>query len=448
MRKIYSILSVFFFSLFATSVNAQVGTYVFVPSAGTYSSLTGTTTSTATGDDGTQNVALGFNFIFGGVSYSNTVLSTNGAMKLAADGTTTFGSSWVNAMSNTYGAPIIGGIWDDNNASGGSVVYVTSGTAPNRTFSAEWINVHMGGGGSTGTGTATFSITLAETSNIITIRYGTVAAMTSSSAAIGLNDLLSFLSVTPGSPATASSVTANNNISSSTNLTSGTTYTFFPPPPCSPGSLGGGNTQSTVTAACASSSFLLTVTGASFGTGLTYQWESSPDGATWTPINTATSSTYTATQSTATYYRRKMSCSGTDAYSVPIQITQNGFLNCYCNTGLTGNINGIDIVTNVVVTNASGTTLTQASTSNGTTNYDQYNNPPLDLAQSTSSSIAISFGNDGSQHSAVWIDYNQNGVFEASENIALSTTEPVQTVQLLIILLFLLPLRWVLHVCV
>ncbi|KAK6024857.1 hypothetical protein OSTOST_09264, partial [Ostertagia ostertagi] len=129
MRKIYALLSLFLIFIVNEKLDAQaVSGYVFAPSAGTYTALTGTTTSTATGDDGTQNVPLGFSFVFGGVAYSNAVISTNGAIKLAVDGTTGFGASWTNALGNAYGAPIIAPAWDDNNASGGSV-YSTDGGA-------------------------------------------------------------------------------------------------------------------------------------------------------------------------------------------------------------------------------------------------------------------------------------------------------------------------------
>jgi hypothetical protein len=125
MRKIYvALLSLFLFFTINTKLNGQaVGTYVFSPSSGTYTALSGTTTSSATGDDGTQNVAIGFNFTFGGVTYTNAVISTNGAIKLVTDGTTGFATSWTNNLSNAYGAAIVAPAWDDNNATGGSVVF-------------------------------------------------------------------------------------------------------------------------------------------------------------------------------------------------------------------------------------------------------------------------------------------------------------------------------------
>ncbi len=323
MRKIYiALLSFFSLCLLSPALNAQVNTYVFAPSAGTFTPLTGTTTSTATGDDGVQNVAIGFNFVFGGVTYTNAILSTNGALKLAADGTTGFATSWTNNLSNAYGAAIIAPFWDDNNASGGSIVYTTSGTAPNRVFSAEWRNIHLGGGGSSTAPTGTFQVNLAEGTNFITIVYGTMNAPTAATASIGVNDLVSFLSVTPGAPATYSSATANNNITSVAAIPSGTTYTIFPPPPCVPGSLNGGTAAAAGGPICPGSPFSVSVTGASFGAGLTFQWESSLDGTTgWTNVAGATGQTLTTSTSGTTYYRRKMTCSGTDAYSTVVSVS-------------------------------------------------------------------------------------------------------------------------------
>lgn len=196
----------------------------------------------------------------------------------------------------------------------------------------------------------------------------------------------------------------------------------FSSPACVPGSLAGGTTQSSIASACTGTAFNLFIApgSSSFGSSMTYQWQSSPDGTTWTDIGGATTVGATVTQTAATYYRRKMTCSGTDAFSTPVQVTQNTFLNCYCNSGLTTSVNGVDIITNVSLTNEAGANYANASTSNGTTNYVSYNNTPLDMGQQTSGTLAITFGTDGIQWSAAWIDWNQNGVFESSENIALA----------------------------
>jgi hypothetical protein len=62
---------------------------------------------------------------------------------------------------------------------------------------------------------------------------------------------------------------------------------------------------------CAGSSTALTLTGATAGSGITYQWQSSPNNSTWTNISGATSLSYTATPSAATYYRVVTTCSTT-----------------------------------------------------------------------------------------------------------------------------------------
>lgn len=419
MRKIYiAILSSFIFSLFATVLNAQVNTYVFAPSSGTYTALTGTTTSTATGDDGTQNVAIGFNFDLGGVTYTNAIISTNGAIKLAANGTTTFGTSWTNALGNAYGAAIIAPLWDDNNASGGSVVYVTEGTAPNRTFSVEWRNIHLGGGGDGGSPTGTFKVTLTETTNSVAISYGTINTLTASTASIGLNDLVSFISVTPTATPTASSTTANNSISSAANLTSGTTYTFTPPPPCIPGSLNGGTTETTTTTACASSSFTLSVTGASLGAGLTYQWESSSDNTSWSPVGGATGQTYVVTQTTPTYYRRRMTCSGVDAFSSSIQILQNPPSACYCPVAYDFDTEPITLVNFANINNASSATI------NGSPDQEDFTSIVGNVLKGQTYTITVKGNTAGNftTHINVFIDWNQDGDFaDAGEGFYLGT---------------------------
>jgi subtilisin-like proprotein convertase family protein len=98
------------------------------------------------------------------------------------------------------------------------------------------------------------------------------------------------------------------------------TITISPLPPCI-APPGGGTAQGSSGSACSGSNFTITVTGGSFGTGLTYQWESSPNNATWSDISGATSATLTTTQTASTYYRRKITCSLQDAYSTSLLVT-------------------------------------------------------------------------------------------------------------------------------
>ncbi len=212
------------------NANAQVNTYAFSQSVGSYAQVTGTN-STATGDDGTQTaINLGFTFKFDNVNYTSISLSTNGVARL---GGTAISSGWTNTLSNTSAnRPLIAPFWDDNNRGTGAITYTTSGSAPNRTFSVSWNNVNIGGGGSTsGANFASFRMDLFETTNIIEFTYGaTMNTAGALSASIGLNGSNTFLSVTPAATSTVSSTTANNTISSTANLV-GKKFTFTPPPP-------------------------------------------------------------------------------------------------------------------------------------------------------------------------------------------------------------------------
>ncbi|MEO7311387.1 MAG: hypothetical protein ABIX01_13375 [Chitinophagaceae bacterium] len=97
-------------------------------------------------------------------------------------------------------------------------------------------------------------------------------------------------------------------------------------PPCT-GTPTGGTVSSTRDSLCDNvTSFTLSVTGATGGslTGLSYQWQSSPNGTVWSDMGNGTGLTFTGTQSTTTYYRRKITCSGNAAYSSINIIVSNG----------------------------------------------------------------------------------------------------------------------------
>ena len=125
------------------------------------------------------------------------------------------------------------------------------------------------------------------------------------------------------SGATASTYTATvtattqyrrNTISGSCVATSTpVTVTYLP--------LAGGTTAASATSGtgCPSFTSTLSVTG-SFSGG-TYQWQSSPDGVTFSNISGATAATYVATVTASTQYQRISTCSGVDYTSTPIAIT-------------------------------------------------------------------------------------------------------------------------------
>jgi hypothetical protein len=194
MRKI-QLLSIFGFFFICTlgKLSAQVSGYSFAESAGTYSALGGTN-STATGDDGTQNgIPIGFNFVFGGTTYTHFCITTNGFIKLGNAATTiaTGLANYSNSLSNTAtNRPLIAAFWDDNNRNTGAITYTTAGSSPNRVLTVDWNNVNIGGGGSTSAADlASYQVKLYETTNLVELIYaGTMAAAGTLTASSGLND--------------------------------------------------------------------------------------------------------------------------------------------------------------------------------------------------------------------------------------------------------------------
>lgn len=185
-----------------------------------------------------------------------------------------------------------------------------------------------------------------------------------------------------------------------------------------------GTAASSTTLACSSTNFTLSLSGNTTGVSdLTYQWQSSPDNSIWTSIPTATLATSVVSQTATTYYQCIVTCtpSASSATSTAVQVGMNTLLNCYCVT-TPGTSNTVDIIERVTLTNSLGGVLTQTSSAVAP-NFISYNNTPLDLyLGTTNNTITIKYGTDGTQYGAAWIDFNRNGIYEASENIALATS--------------------------
>jgi hypothetical protein len=187
-----------------------------------------------------------------------------------------------------------------------------------------------------------------------------------------------------------------------------------------------------LTTACVSTNIYLSATGASALAGYTYQWQSSTTSTTtgFTNISGATSSTYTATGQTATtYYRVLVGCQfagtgSTPTASTAVQVTQNAPTSCYC-TPTYASSGTNDNITRVRVGG-----LDNSSTGNASPYYRDYTSQqtgsaatlPIPLiAPGSTTTVTLNFGSDSRQYSAVWIDFNQNGNFEASEYFTLGT---------------------------
>ena len=433
MKKNYCLkawhgIAMCFIMMCSASLKAQISAYSFAESTEAYTAVVGTN-STAAGDDGSQNtIPLGFTFNLGGVNYTTFSLNTNGFIRL---GTTVAGTSWVNTIGTASGQnPLIAAFWDDNHRNTGSIQYALSGTSPNQMLEIGWDNINIGGGGSTSpTNVASFKMRLYETTNVIEFIYGsTMNTAGALSASIGLSNTGGFHSATPATPSTSSAVTANNTISTTANLL-GKKFIYSPPAPCTGTPTAG--TTAGPTGACSGVNFTLSLTGATTGvSGITYQWQSSPDNVTYTNIAAATAASLTVSQTAATYYQCIVTCtaSGLTATSSPLNVLMNSPTSCYCSSMPTSTAD--EEITNVTIggLNNSSTCATVApgpgSIATRYANYMSGTGAPAAavIARTNSTSFSVTVGSCGttSYNSglAIFIDLNQNGNFtDAGEKV-------------------------------
>jgi subtilisin-like proprotein convertase family protein len=179
--------------------------------------------------------------------------------------------------------------------------------------------------------------------------------------------------------------------------------------PCA-GTPAPGNTLSTLASACPGTNFTLSLQNLTDGTGVTYQWQSSPDGTTWSNITGATSATYTTTLTAATYYRCNVTCSSVTTASNPLQVALTPPSGCYCTPGAS------DCTDDDVITRVRISTLDNSSTCspNGYANYTNTVAAPI-VYSGAANPITVNVPTTWTEQVAVWIDYNQNGQFETSE---------------------------------
>ena len=176
------------------------------------------------------------------------------------------------------------------------------------------------------------------------------------------------------------------------------------------------NTIASDTAVCSTSVLDLSLDQAYNFLGITYQWQSSPDGINWTDITGATNPTYSTTQSAMTYYQCIITCTNSTAsvISTPVSVNMNPATACYCIPTHVGCGNGN--ITNVAVN-----TINNASTC-GPTDYTQY---AISTQVSQGVTYPLSVTTDQSCIISVWFDWNQDGTFDVSEWTQVTTSSTV-----------------------
>lgn len=186
-------------------------------------------------------------------------------------------------------------------------------------------------------------------------------------------------------------------------------------------------TAGTITAPsaiCASTAFTLTASGTS-ESGMTYQWQMSVDaGTTWTNLGTPQLSPVfpIENQSQATSYRVIKTCTNSnESVTYPaVAVTQTPFYQCYCTNEIAFNCADGDLILNVTFGNATNN-INNTSGCDSANGYSDYRSTvtPAIVTPGSSVPVSVTVGPSGEgwlyESVGVWIDFNQNGVFELSE---------------------------------
>jgi hypothetical protein len=180
-------------------------------------------------------------------------------------------------------------------------------------------------------------------------------------------------------------------------------------------------TASAPSSICPAVAFNLTVTGGTNGGNMSYQWQSSPTPTgTFTDIPGATTANYVMANgiNAATSFRLVVTCisSGQSATSNVVTVSLNNYLTCFCTPTYTDGCEYGDDINTITLTGALGTGINQVNNPcpglNAYTDYTSLAPTKMAVGTSYSGTINTEFSDEGVKF---WIDFNNNGLFEASE---------------------------------
>jgi len=233
--QVQKLLLLLILSAFALRAWATVSEYSFASTLGTYTEISGGTVHGTSANDNEcfLSIPLGFTFTYNGVDYTTASIASNGFMAL---GNTVLTSNVAISAATGTNNIVAALNRDIKSRDDGTLMSLTSGTAPNRIFTVQWKNWRR-----TPTATASdifsFQIQLKESGNKVQFVYGaftTVTATTAATIQVGLRgdsaaDFNNRTTTTDWSATTAG--TANNNsctMSATVFPTDGLTFTFSP----------------------------------------------------------------------------------------------------------------------------------------------------------------------------------------------------------------------------
>jgi len=187
-----------------------------------------------------------------------------------------------------------------------------------------------------------------------------------------------------------------------------------------------GNSVASDSTLCSGNTFSLSLQNNSTSPSQTYQWQYSFDAQNWISLTGQTGSIVNVVFSQSLYYRCQVSCAALSAFSSAVYVSANPAAQCYCISAAT-NIADDDIgnVTFGTLSNGIGSPATSNATSNNL--YTDFTFLPAQvLLKGQSYPISVTQINSAGFYTCrivVYIDFNQNGVFEVvGEKIDLGYT--------------------------
>lgn len=191
-----------------------------------------------------------------------------------------------------------------------------------------------------------------------------------------------------------------------------------------------GSITSPPAAVCSGANFTLTTSGLTTGTGISYQWQRSTDGVIWNNIAGATTVSATTNQTVATQYRIVTTCTNSGLSNNSPAITVNmltgacqcsAYANIYATQAIDTEISSVTVgtmsnSTNTCTVAASGPGSIAGRYANFTTSVtgpsvQQGSSVPFTVIQNSCSGFQYE------NRIQIYVDWNQNGVFEVSERM-------------------------------
>ena len=413
-----------------TPIAAQsISSYSFTQSAGAYTAIVGGSSALGAGiDDASSTVQnIGFTFTYHGAAYTTFFVQSNGYMSL---GGSSLAQNYTPLGSVVDCIAFMGG---DGRSGASGITYAVSGTIPNRVLTVQFANQNIYYGVTSETVDA--QIQLFETTNVIQIVYGSSTHTASYTRQMGLTgaSAADFNVRTTSTDWSATTVAGANTATMTWSATvfpaSGQTYTWTPPAVCA-GAPAVSTTISSVNPACTGINFTLSLGTAYNATGITYQWQSSPDGIIYTDISGATSTTCVTSLTADTYYQCVVTCTSgplsTISNPLLVGLTTGAPCLVYCTSTATSTFD--EDLGNVTVGGMNNTSVCGVTAPGPGSVASMYSNfrtsvAPGNITQGATEPFSVSVlqcnGGSYTNQFKIYIDYNQNGSFlDAGEEVA------------------------------